>query len=173
MIIQVYHNAVQSASLTDWMEIVPNETMSWPLLLGRDSRMRFHFRSYQTLPVELDGRFLGQLNLSHACDDTPGGATAYISYYVAPDVAYHLVYDGEGVSLNDTSEPIPMNLVRLDRSSGFTGHYMADTLPTWISRNVSFFRVGNRSSYCWDTKSWNLAMSEQLHCPSVAFPLSS
>ena len=46
MIIQLYHNNTPSASLAVWMYIVPNKTMRCPLLLGRDSWMRFHTRSY-------------------------------------------------------------------------------------------------------------------------------
>ena len=47
--IQYYHNDTPSASLTLWIYIVANKTMRCSLLLGRDSWMRFHSRSYQTL----------------------------------------------------------------------------------------------------------------------------
>ena len=46
MTIQFNHIGTTSASLAVWMYIVPKETMRCPLLLGRDSRMRFHSRSY-------------------------------------------------------------------------------------------------------------------------------
>ena len=41
MTVQFHHNGTASASLAVWMYIVPNETMRCPLLLGRDSWMRF------------------------------------------------------------------------------------------------------------------------------------
>ena len=75
--IQFNHNGSPSASLAVWMYIVPNETMRCPLLLGRDSWMRFHSRSYQTLSPQPDGRIFGELTLS-LCDDNLGSAAAYI-----------------------------------------------------------------------------------------------
>ena len=45
------------------------------------------------------------------------------------NLAYHLVYEGLGVSLTDSPELIPVNLVRLDGSSALTGHYVVDLLP--------------------------------------------
>ena len=60
MTIQFYHNNTPSASLAVWMYIVPNnKTMRCPLLLGRDSWMRFHTRSYQKLAPTQDGRIFG------------------------------------------------------------------------------------------------------------------
>ena len=125
------HGAVSDpaiASLAVWMYIVPNETMRCPLLLGRDSWMRFPFRSYQTLPPHPDGRTFGELTLS-PCDDTLGSAAAYIRNREAPDNAYHLVYDGLGVSLTDSPQLIPVNLVRPDGSPALTGHNMVNLLP--------------------------------------------
>ena len=129
MSIQFHHDGVPSASLAVWMYIVPNETMRCPLLLGRDSWMRFHSRSYQTLPSQSDGRVFGELTLSHVCDDANGSAAAYIRNCEVSDAAYNLVYDGQGVSLDDTPQLIPVNLVRLDGSPALTGHYMVDMLP--------------------------------------------
>ena len=59
MTVQFHHNGTASASLAVWMYIVSNETMRCPLFLGRDSWMRFHFRSYQTLLLHPDGRTFG------------------------------------------------------------------------------------------------------------------
>ena len=101
MTVQFHHNSMASASLAVWMYIVPNETMRCPLLLGRDSWMRFHSRSYQTLPPHPDGRTFGELTLS-PCGDNLGSAAAYIRTHEAPANAYHLVYDGLGVSLTDS-----------------------------------------------------------------------
>ena len=56
-------------------------------------------------------------------------AAAYIRNREASDNAYHLVYDGLGVSLTDFPQLIPVNLVRLDGSPALTGHYMVDLLP--------------------------------------------
>ena len=78
MTVQFNHNGSPSASLAVWMYIVPNETMRCPLLLGRDSWMRFHSHSYQTLSAQPDGRIFGELTLS-LCDDNLGSAAAYIS----------------------------------------------------------------------------------------------
>ena len=121
MTVQFHHNGVMSASLAVWMYIVSNETMRCPLQLGRDSGMRFPSRSYQTLPPHPDGRTFGELTLS-PCDDNLGSAAAYIRNREASDNAYHLVYDGLGVSLTDSPQLIPVNLVRLDGSPALTGY---------------------------------------------------
>ena len=128
MTVQFHHNGAMSAFLAVWMYIAPNETMRCPLLLGRDSWMRFPSRSYQTFPPHPDGRTFGELTLS-PCDDNLGSAAAYIRNREASDNAYHLVYDGLGVSLTDSPQLIPVNLVRLDRSPALTDHYMVDLLP--------------------------------------------
>ena len=77
MTVQFNHNGSPSASLAVWMYIVLKETMRCPLLLGRDSWMRFHSRSYQTLSPQPDGRIFGELALS-LCADNLGSAAAYI-----------------------------------------------------------------------------------------------
>ena len=134
MTVQFHHNGTASASLAVWMYIVPNETMRCPLLLGRDSWMRFHSRSYQTLPPHPDGRTFGELSLS-PCGDNLGSAAAYIRNHEAPATAYHLVYDGLGVSLTESPQLIPVNLVRLDGPPALTGHYMVDILPVNADSN--------------------------------------
>ena len=128
MTVPFHHNGTTSASLAIWMCIVPNETMRCPLLLGRDSWMRFPFRSYQTLPPHPDGPTFGELTLS-PCDDNLGGTAAYICNREASDNAYHLVYDGLGVSLTDSPQRIRVNLVRLVGSPALTSPYMVDLLP--------------------------------------------
>ena len=90
--------------------------------------MRFHSRSYQTLPPQPDGRIFGELTL-YLCDDNLGSAAAYIRNRDASDAAYHLVHDGQGVSLTDSPQLIPVNLVRLDGSPALTGHSMIELLP--------------------------------------------
>ena len=136
MTIQFNHNGSPSASLAVWMYIVPNETMRCPLLLVRDSWMRFHSRSYQTFSPQPDGRILGEFTLS-LCDENLGSAAAYIRDRESSDTAYHLVYDGLGVSLTDSPQLIPVNLVRLDGSPALTGHYMVDLLPAHDDSNPS------------------------------------
>ena len=115
MTVQFNHNGTPSASLAVWMYIIPNETMRCPLLLGRDRWMRFHSRSYQTLSLQPDGRIFGEPTLS-LCDNDPSNAAAYIRNHEVSDAAYHLVYDGQGVSLADSPQLIAVNLVRLDGS---------------------------------------------------------
>ena len=136
MTIQLNHNGSPSASLAVWMYIVPNETMRCPLLLGRDSWMRFHSRSYQTLSPQPDGRIFGELTLSIDADNLRSAA-AYIRDRASSDTAYHLVYDGLGVSLTDSSQLIPVNLVRRDGSPALTGHYMVDLPPAPDSSDPS------------------------------------
>ena len=128
MSIQFNHNGSPSASLAVWMYIVPNETMRCPLLLGRNSWMRFHSRSYQTPSPQPDGRIFGELTLS-LCDDNLGSAAAYIRNRVSSDAVYHLVYDGLSVSFTDSPQLIPVNLVRLDDFPALTDHYMVNLPP--------------------------------------------
>ena len=136
MTVQFNHDGTPSASLAVWMYIIPNETKRCPLLLGRDSWMCFHPRSYQTLSPQPDGRVFVKLTLS-LCDDSLGSAAAYIRNHEVSDAAYHLVYDGQGVSLTDPPQLIPAKLVRLDGSPALTGHYMVNLLPVHDDSNPS------------------------------------
>ena len=142
MTIQFYHNDTPSASLAVWIYIVPNETMRCPLLLGRDSWMRFHSRSYQTLAFTPDGRLFGELTLSHTLGDARNSAAAYVHSREATDTAYHLVYDGPGVSLSITPQLVPVHLIRLDGSPALTGHYMVNMNTTHDRQNPSEHFVG-------------------------------
>ena len=143
MTVQFYHNDTPSASLAVWICIVPNETMRCPLLLGRDSWMRFHSRSYQTLTPTPDGRLFGELTLSHTFGDACNGAAVYVHSHGAPDTAYHLVYDGPGVSLNTTPQLVPVHLIRLDGSPALTGHYMVNMITTHDYEDPSEHFVGS------------------------------
>ena len=144
--VQFNHNGTTSPPLAVWMHIVPNKTMRCLLLLGRDSWMNFHSPLYQTLSPQPDGRVFGELILS-LCDDNLGSAAACIRNHQVSDAAYHLVYDGQGVSLNDSPQLIPVNLVRLDGSPALTGHYMVDLLPVHDHSNPSerFVSSGRQS----------------------------
>ena len=128
MTIQFNHDGSPSAFVAVWIYIVPNETKRCPLLLGPDSWMRFHSRSYQTLSPQPDGRTFGELILS-LCDDNLGSAAGYIRIRDSSAAVYHLAYDGPGISLTDFPQLIPVNLVRLDGSPALTGHYMVDLFP--------------------------------------------
>ena len=136
MKVQFNHNGTPSMSLAVWMYLVPNETMRCPLLLGRDNWMRFHSRSYQSLSPQPDGRIFGEFTLS-LCDDNLGSAAAYIRNREASNAAYHLVYNDLGVSLTDSPQLIPVNLVRLDGYPALTGHYMVDLLLVHDDSNPS------------------------------------
>ena len=108
------------------MYLVPNQTMRCPILLGRDSWMRFHSRSYQTLSLTSLGRVLGELTISHVCDN---GTFTYTRNCDALNVTYHLIYEEKGVALDKTPQLTHVNLVRLDGSPAFTVQYMVDLFP--------------------------------------------
>ena len=130
--VKCIHNDTPSASLAVWMYIVPNKTTRCSLLLGRDSWMRFHTRSYQTLAPAHDGRIFGELTPTHTFDNVHNNSTAaYIhSCCETPDAAHHLVYDGPGMSLTTAPQLLPVNLVRLDGSPALTGHYIMVDIAT-------------------------------------------
>ena len=106
--------------------------------------MRFHSRSYQTLSPQPDGRIFVEHTLSLG-DDNLSSAAAYIRNYEASDAAY-LVYDGQGVSLTDSPQLIPVNLVRLDGFPALTGHYMVDLFPVHDSDPSERFVSSGRQS---------------------------
>ena len=122
MTVQFYHNGDPSASLAVWMYIVPDATMRCPVLLGRDSWMRFTDRSYRALRQHPTTRALGELTLLHITNEHPSGATAYTRHPDTPETSYHLVYDGDGLSLGPEPQLVPVNLVRSDGSPALTGH---------------------------------------------------
>ena len=87
MTIQFYHDDTASMSLAVLVYIVPNETMRNYFLLDRNSSMRFHLHSYQTLLLQHDGCFFGELTLLHVCDDGHIRTVAYILNCEASGVA--------------------------------------------------------------------------------------
>ena len=87
MTIQFYHDGTSSVSLAVWIYIVPNKTMRNPFLLDGNSPMHFHLHSYQTLLLQHDGCFFGELTLWHMCDDVHIRAAAYILNCEASGVA--------------------------------------------------------------------------------------
>ena len=111
--VRFYHNNTPSASPAVWIYIVSNRTMRCPLLLGRDSWMLFHSRSYETLALASDGRVFDELTLSHTFDDAYSSATAYIRSCKTTKVVHHLVYDGPDMSLTSSPQLVPVNQTRL------------------------------------------------------------
>ena len=106
--------------------------------------MRFHSRSYQTLPSTPHGRVLSEPILAHICDNAPGDASAYIRNCDAPDVAYHLIYEGEGVSLDTTPLLVPVNSVRLEGSLSLPAIAWSIYFPIRTPprpQNVSYLRA--------------------------------
>ena len=102
--------------------------MQHAVLMGRDSWMRFNFRSYRSLPPwPSDHRFFGELELSH---HVPAGVRAYAMNPVATGGGFHLRYDGTiGVALSDEPQLLAVNLVRSNGSHALTEHYLVDILP--------------------------------------------
>ena len=135
--VQFYHNNTPSASLAVWIYIVPNKTMRCPLLLGRDSWMRFHSRSYQTLAPASDGRVFGELTPSHTFDDAYNSATAHIQSCDTTNVVHQLICDSPGMSLTSSPQLVTVNLTRLNGSPALTGHYMADITTTHNDQHPS------------------------------------
>ena len=45
------------------------------------------------------------------------------------EVAYHLIYEGKDMSLDETPQLIPVNLFRWDGSPALTGLYLVDLVP--------------------------------------------
>ena len=120
--------------------------------------MCFHSRSYQTLAPTPNGRLFGELTLSHTFDNACNSSAPYIHSCETLDAAYHLVYDGPGVSLNLSPQLVPVNLVRLDGSSALTGHYMVDMITTHDGQNPSehFVVSGRQTSLLRDIETSNL-----------------
>jgi len=110
MTVHFHHDGAPSAFLAVWMYLVPDETMRCLILLGRDSWIRFHSHSYQTLPSTPDGRVFGELTLAHIFHNNVGGASAYIRNCDAPEVVYPLIYEGTGMSLDTTPPTSPCEL---------------------------------------------------------------
>lgn len=61
---QFWHNNTPSAEDAVGVYIVPHGTTKHPVLLGRDSSMRFEQRTYTTLPRSPSGPSFGELSLT-------------------------------------------------------------------------------------------------------------
>ena len=101
--------------------------MQHPILLGRDSWMRFEQRSYTTLPHQPHQPIRGELGLHH---HDRNGAAAFIPDDRSTDDVYHLRFSGPNtISLSSTPTPVEVNLVRQSGAPAFTGNYMVNMLP--------------------------------------------
>ena len=81
--------------------------------------------------------------ISPVYDDARNSAAAYIHNCAAPDVAYDLVYDGSGVSLDSAPQRVPVSLIRLDGSVALTGHNIVDISFTHDGQYPSEHFVGS------------------------------
>lgn len=99
-------------------------------------------RYLDALPPQPDGCVCGESTLSHICGDAFGRTAACIRNCEPLDVAYHLVYDGHNVfldhkSVDHTSTPISVSLVRLEGFPTLTGHYMVGMLTIYDDSDPS------------------------------------
>ena len=131
--IQFKHHQTPTAALAVWACVVSAGTMQDPILLGRDSWMRFERSSCITLlrqpqlPHQPPQPIRGELSLHH--HDT-NGASAFIPDDRYTDDIYHLRFAGTKViSLSSSPKVIKVNLVRQSGAPAFTGQYMVNMLP--------------------------------------------
>lgn len=100
--------------------------MQHPVLLGRDSWMRFEQRTYITLPRQPPQPTFGALSL---CTPFTDHLSTFIQDDRLPDDVYHLRYAGpDAVSLTPTPSLIRVNLVRSSGTPALTGNYWVDML---------------------------------------------
>lgn len=62
---QFYDTKTPTAQLAVWAVVVPNGTMRYDVLLGRDSWMRFNTHTYTSLTDRLRLPTIGKLALGH------------------------------------------------------------------------------------------------------------
>jgi len=143
--IQFLRGTSPTAALAVWACIVPPGTMQHPILLGRDSWMRFERRSYTTLPHQPPGPALGELSLFH---HDPDGAAAFVADDHSTNDIYHLRYTGtQAISLSTTPTLVEVNLVRQSGAPAFTGNYMVNMLPRddFLSDTAIFVSDGQQT----------------------------
>ena len=101
--------------------------MQHPVLLGRDSWMRFEQCTYTTLPRLPSRPLLGELSTatpykddlsSFARDNRPSHDTTHLEFTGVHEVAY-----------SATTSLVPVTLVRFSGLPAPTGHYLVDMLP--------------------------------------------
>ena len=149
--IQFKHHQTPTAALAVWACVVPAGTMQHPILLGRDSWMRFERCSYTTLPRQPQlphqppQPTRGELSLHH--HDT-NGASAFIPDDRYTDDVYHSRFTGTKVmSLSSSPKLINVNLVRQSGAPAFTGQYTVNMLPreNLLTDEVIFVSHGHQT----------------------------
>eukprot|EP00752_Nemacystus_decipiens_P002032 g1947.t1 len=143
--VQFYHENEPTASLAVWAHVAPAGSMDNPLLLGRDSYMRFTNRGYRKLPTPpgRHHRVKGEYTFNH---HDPRGAEAYITNPAAQADRFHLRYSGNiGVSLSDTHQLLEVNLVRADGAPALRGQYLVEMDPNMMPTEEVFVSNGRQS----------------------------
>ena len=123
---QFFDDSGPTARLAVWALLVPDDSMSVDVLLGRDSWLRFATHTYTTDSPVSNRPLSGRLKLGHI--DTDSGAQAYVddptqtgdsgaqAYVDDPTQtgdAFRLYYVGEHVvSLSQEPQQVHVNLVR-------------------------------------------------------------
>ena len=124
--IQFRHGDTPSAELAVWACIVPGGTMQHPVLLKRDSWMRFAKRTYTILPRQPSQLIFGERSLS--VPRTEGLSTLISDNRPTTDTS-HLEFTGvHAISLSSTPSLVPVKLVRSLGVPALTGHYMVSML---------------------------------------------
>ena len=101
--------------------------MHHPVLLQRDSWMRFEQHTYTALPRQPSRPVFGEL--SQTTHYTNGLPTFIHDNRPTIDVL-HLEFDGDhAISLSSTPSLVPVNLVRSSGVPALTGQYLVDMLP--------------------------------------------
>eukprot|EP00752_Nemacystus_decipiens_P012512 g11082.t1 len=143
--VQFYHENEPTASLAVWAHVAPAGSMDNPLLLGRDSYMRFTNRGYRKLPTPpgRHHRVKGEYTFNH---HDPRGAEAYITDPAAQADQFQLRYSGNiGVSLSDTHQLLEVNLVRADGAPALRGQYLVEMDPNMTPTEEVFVSNGRQS----------------------------
>ena len=130
---------VPTASLAEWAHVVDDGVMQHDVLLGRDSWMRFDYRSYRTLPSRRSNdEAMGELTLAHHKNE---GATAFFcARYCGCHQKYQLRYAGQWpiqlryagqwpIQVRPEHQMVQVEFVRRDGSPALVGHYLVDMLP--------------------------------------------
>ena len=132
--------------------------MQNPILLGRDSWMRFEQRSYTTLPRQHllphhpPQPIRGKLSLYH---HDPNGASAFIPDNRSADDIYHLRFTGEPQLSRFRPTLFEVNLVRQSGTPAFTGNCMFNMLPREDPLSDTVIPVP--CSVCWYCSHYQLA----------------
>ena len=135
--VQFYHDTTPTARLSVWALIVPDGSMSFDVLLGRDSWLRFSTHTYTSDKPVPNRPVTGKLHLGHFDNDS--GAHAYTDDPTQTGNAFRLYYVGEDIaSLSPEPQLVYVNLVRRNGSPALTGHYLVELLKPDDSQTGQF-----------------------------------